>query len=445
MAAGGTAAIVPVLQTTFSNPTPSEGSRFGTGFAVLGTDSIVIGAPGNSAGSPQGGAAYLFNLNGAFLATLNGDADLNFGWSVTTLPGNDYDIYIGAEHGDPNTGLGANGCLYWCETNFLPGFMRFFNTNANDYNDRFSAAVAALGNDQLIVGAPASDLGSGSGSDWGAVFVYGLSDPNNFIPLTTIGNPSPVLRGSFGSSVAALNDRQILVGAPGNSGRGKAYLLSTNGVLLNTFTNPSTALSFGFSLVPLGDDRIIISAPAGPSGRVFLFNTNGTLLMTYSNPVPPNMGSDLFGFSVKGVGKDRVLIGASKGRTNTGAAFLFSTNGTLLATLTNPTGVTNDSFGISVAAVGNDRVLIGDTSGPDGGAAYLFGLVPALDIQPTPTNKLTISWPLFAPDFLLQQNTNGLATGDWSDLTDPIQDDGTNKYIIVDPATGSRFYRLIKP
>ena len=107
------------------------------------------------------------------------------------------------------------------------------------------------------------------------------------------------------------------------------------------------------------------------------------------------------------VGSDRVLIGARRAQTNTGSAFLFSTNGTLLATLTNPTGATNDFFGITVAAVGSDRVLIGDTSGPDGGAVYLFSLVPTLDIQPTLTNALVVSWPLFAPDFLLQQSTNG--------------------------------------
>ena len=139
-----------------------------------------------------------------------------------------------------------------------------------------------------------------------------------------------------------------------------------------------------------------------------------------------------------------MLIGAPQARTNTGAAYLFSTNGTLLATLTNPTGATGDSFGTTVAAVGSDRVLIGDTSGTNGGAVYLFSLVPTLDIQPTPTNTLAVSWPLFAPDFLLQQNTNGLATESWSNVTDTIQDDGTNNYLIVDPAVGNRFYRLSK-
>jgi hypothetical protein len=33
----------------------------------------------------------------------------------------------------------------------------------------------------------------------------------------------------------------------------------------------------------------------------------------------------------------------------------------------------------------------------------------------------------------------------WSNARGPIQDDGTNKTLIVDPPTGNRFYRLFKP
>ena len=82
---------------------------------------------------------------------------------------------------------------------------------------------------------------------------------------------------------------------------------------------------------------------------------NATLITTFANPTPAS--SDNFGYSVVAVGNDRVLIGAygdDTGAANAGAAYLFGTNGTLLTTFNNPTPATTDSFGKSVAAVGTD-------------------------------------------------------------------------------------------
>ncbi len=124
-------------------------------------------------------------------------------------------------------------------------------------------------------------------------------------------------------------------------------------------------------------------------------------------------------------------------------------NTTLLTTFTMPTPATEDLFGSSVAAVGSDRVLIGtprdDTGATDAGAAYLFMIQPSLTIGLTTTNTVVVSWLSPWTDFTLQQNTNGLATGDWSIVTDTIQDDGVTRTLIVDPPTDTRFYRLFKP
>jgi len=45
----------------------------------------------------------------------------------------------------------------------------------------------------------------------------------------------------------------------------------------------------------------------------------------------------------------------------------------------------------------------------------------------------------------LPQNTNGVATVNWSNVTVAPIDNGTNKTVIVNPPTGVRFYRLIYP
>lgn len=59
--------------------------------------------------------------------------------------------------------------------------------------------------------------------------------------------------------------------------------------------------------------------------------------------------------------------------------------------------------------------------------------------------SVVVSWPSPAVGWNLQQNTNGISSVNWSNVTATIQDDGTTKSLTVNPPTGSRFYRLFKP
>jgi len=70
---------------------------------------------------------------------------------------------------------------------------------------------------------------------------------------------------------------------------------------------------------------------------------------------------------------------------------------------------------------------------------------PLLSIKLTATNTALVSWPSPSTGFSLQQNTNGVGTVNWSNVLTAPTDNGTIKYIIVNPPTGSRFYRLIQP
>ena len=85
-----------------------------------------------------------------------------------------------------------------------------------------------------------------------------------------------------------------------------------------------------------------------------------------------------------------------------------------------------------------------------GGFWSLLSLVqnpgaPLLGINLTPTNTAIVSWPSPSTDFVLQQNTNGLGSLNWSDVAIVPTDNGTIKYVIVTPPAGNRFYRLFKP
>ena len=97
-----------------------------------------------------------------------------------------------------------------------------------------------------------------------------------------------------------------------------------------------------------------------------------------------------------------------------------------------------------------------DAGGPmTGGNYYLTGGfwslyavqtsgAPALTIKLTTTNTAMVFWPSTSTGFNLQVNTN-LVTTNWVTPAESIADNGTIKYIIVNPPTGNRFYRLKNP
>jgi hypothetical protein len=97
----------------------------------------------------------------------------------------------------------------------------------------------------------------------------------------------------------------------------------------------------------------------------------------------------------------------------------------------------------------NAQPLIGGSYSLTGGFWSLLSVVqmpgsPLLSIMLTATNTALVSWPSPSTGFSLQQNGNGVGTVNWSNVLTTPTDNGTIKYIIVNPPSGARFYRLIK-
>jgi hypothetical protein len=69
---------------------------------------------------------------------------------------------------------------------------------------------------------------------------------------------------------------------------------------------------------------------------------------------------------------------------------------------------------------------------------------PLLTVRRTHTNTVMVSWPSPSTEFNLQQGAD-LNASTWTTPPQAVTDDGTNKFIIVNPPTGNRFYRLFKP
>jgi len=358
------------LATTFTSPTPTTQGSFGFSVAAMGRSRVLIGAFGDNGNI---GAAYLYSADGMLITTFNNPTPAindGFGNYVAALGS---DRVLVAANGD--NGFVGSVYLFGTDGTLLTTF-----TNPSLNSFRFGTSVTAVGSDRILVGAKLNNTGAANA---GAAHLFNT----NGTLLTTFTNPAPANQALFGNAVAAVGNDRVLIGAynsnTGATDAGAAYLFSINGTLLVTFTNPAPTVNkyFGFSVAALGSDRLLIGAEgdSGNAGAAYLFRTNGTLLTTFTNPIPA-VGEE-FGSSVAALGNDRVLIGAAGASGLSGAAYLFRTNGTLITTYTNPTPAAIDFFGSSVAALGSDRVLIGaerdDTGATDAGSAYLFRASPA--------------------------------------------------------------------
>jgi alpha-L-arabinofuranosidase len=77
----------------------------------------------------------------------------------------------------------------------------------------------------------------------------------------------------------------------------------------------------------------------------------------------------------------------------------------------------------------------------------LFTLVPIgppLAVTQTTNNTLAVSWPWPSVGWHLLQNAD-LTTTNWTTPPEPVQNDGTNSFIIITQPTGTRFFELRPP
>ena len=114
-----------------------------------------------------------------------------------------------------------------------------------------------------------------------------------------------------------------------------------------------------------------------------------------------------------------------------------------------------DGGGVSTSAVYMVSGTIGqhDAGGPMMGGSYsltggfwsLYAIqtagAPALRIFLTTTNTAVVLWPSPSTGWHVQQNTN-LATATWIAPAETVNDNGTNRFIVINPPVGNRFYRL---
>jgi hypothetical protein len=150
--------------------------------------------------------------------------------------------------------------------------------------------------------------------------------------VQTFNNPTPFDQAYFGTSVSAVGPDTVVIGSP--RGGGKAYLMSAStGAVIRTFNSPNPSFSldgnFGQSVASV-NSNVIVGAPVDrindqELGAAYLFNNAGTLIHTFLNP-SADIGSN-FGWALAPMGNDKILISAPRedigGLIQPGAVYLF--------------------------------------------------------------------------------------------------------------------------
>ncbi|MBL0927993.1 MAG: hypothetical protein IBJ11_10140 [Phycisphaerales bacterium] len=358
--------------------------------AVLGA-ALVIGLA-TGAGAQCVGPVKLFPLDGAA-----GDA---FGTAVASVG----DTVIG---GAPN-GNGGTGAVYvFRQGAFGAPWAQEARLLASDPQPlaQFGSALAFDGT-TLVVGAPSADSGGR-----GAVYVYSRAG-TVWSFAQKIVSAGPGLGDTFGGSLS-LSGNTLVVGAPGTSGGGNAYVYVRTGAgqpfaLQATIVSQDRTVSdlFG-TAVALSGDTLWVGAPLKPGqagiaqGAAYVFQRAGTVWGAGTKFVlPPGTANswDQFGNTLQVEG-DVAVIGADQngpfGPANGKAVVYTRSAGVWSAslTLTNPSPAVAERFSASIKLAGGSLIV----GSPAGG-------IPASTIQGSATvftgggGSWTVQQKLTAPD-----------------------------------------------
>ncbi|MEE9130442.1 MAG: FG-GAP-like repeat-containing protein, partial [Phycisphaerales bacterium] len=392
--------------TLISNPTPEIGDFFGIHVAAVGTDKVLIGAPGDDTKAPNAGAAYLFDLEGNWLRTFHSPdpvEDEFFGRWLIGVGANRVLISAiqdeDAKKGKPT--LPGTAYLFDLDGTLVQTF-----TNPNPSIDDVFGVSAALDPNTLVIGSPGDDTDA---EDAGKVFQFqiGVKDP-----VQEFSDPPPEVNHGLGFPIAALGPTRFIVGAEEGDGAGggeyHVFDIET-GNLVSTIQHPDQSFPLVTSVDAFGTDKVLVGSEGFEvngelgAGGAFIFDVlTGDLVLTIPNPEPEF--DDAFGISVAALGTSAIVVGADLdnpgGINDAGTVYLFDDTGLLRETLNSPTASEGDQFGFALDAIDGDTIVVGVPQGDSfdfvvgPGEAYIIaGLSDEIEFDP-PQEFVAVGEPI---------------------------------------------------
>jgi uncharacterized delta-60 repeat protein len=272
------------------------------------------------------------------------------------------------------------------------------------------------------------------------------------------------------NAVAIQADGKIVVAGYGTVGPSADFALTrytTNGVLDTSFGSFGRVITdFGsgsfaeaFAMVIQPDNKIVVAGAAVVASTAYFalaryVPANGALDTSFGvgGKVTSQVGLVLdYGTSLALQPDGRIVVGGLSqiGAHNQFAILRYRSDGSLDPTYGTAGKVVisfnsgADETGNGVALDSAGRIVIAGDAGGEFGVARLLG-DPGLRIALTGVSKAVVSWPFPSLGWNLQQTAN-LLTPNWQSPAEPVNNDGTNNFIVVNPPVGARFYRLVSP
>lgn len=244
------------LLTSYTSPAAAANELFGWSVAPAG-DSMLIGAPGNATGFAESGAVYVTDPRRKELRTLKNPTPApadRFGWAVAAWG----DQVVAVAPGD-DSGAADSGSAW------------VFNWRNDALQARGDLAysVAPAGNGLFVVGVL-----NGTGGKTPRTGFAWLLNPENGLPVRTFVNPVPADLDQFGYAVAS-SGTLTAVGVPQadqyfpDSGWVYVYNEAT-GTVNRRFDNPTPGGGdrFGHALAALDNGNFVVGAPGDDTGAI---------------------------------------------------------------------------------------------------------------------------------------------------------------------------------
>ena len=421
---------------------PEAGFDAATAIAVDSSDNVLVtGYSWN--GSSHDYATIKYSSAGVPLWTnwyngpQNGDERVN---AVAVDSSGDV-IVTGASHSGVDYATPSDYATIKYSSAGAPLWTNRYNGPGNG-DDSASAVAVDLSGNVFVTG---SSVASGGGSDYATIKYSGAG-----VALWTNRYNGPGNGGDGASAVAVDGSNNVFVtGSSVGSGSGSDYATikySSTGVAswTNRYNGSANASDRARTVAVDGSGNVFVTGSANGDyyGAGFHYAT-----IKYSGAgVPLWTNGNHWGEAVA-MAVDRsgnVIVTGTDGGDY--ATIKYSGTGVPLWTnyYNGPGDDIDTASALAVDASGNVFV----TGSAYGGYSYYgyatvkYEVAPLLSIGRPTTDTVALSWPSPWTGFTLQQNTNGIATPNWSNVLTTPTDNGTNRTVIVNLPTGNRFYRL---
>ncbi len=198
--------------TVITNPAVNSGGNFGRALAALGPDRLLISDHYDTSVLGPVGSVRIYDYSGNLIRTIRNPVQQDFdefGRSLAVV--DDHRFLVSAPYADvvyfpagPVTNQLAGVIYLFDDTG---GLVRTFHPPNAERSQAFGTALAMLDAGRFVVGAPEDRTGN---LPTGRAYLYNLGG----ILLGTAENPTPDSADYFGESIAIIDGRRFVIGAP---------------------------------------------------------------------------------------------------------------------------------------------------------------------------------------------------------------------------------------